>query len=68
VKEKGPANRASKAQSKKQEGKSILQLGHAKPSITFDVYSHLLKKHRPTAAEQTDARLFATAKEHCPPS
>jgi integrase len=55
---------------KVEQGEDILyvsaQLGHVKPSITFDVYSHLLKKHRPSAAEQTDARLFATAKEQRP--
>lgn len=52
---------------KVEQGEDILyvsaQLGHAKPSITYDVYSDLLKKHRPTAAEQADARLFATAQQ-----
>jgi integrase len=52
---------------KVEQGEDILyvsaQLGHAKPSITFDVYSHLLKKQRPNAAAATDAKLFAAAKE-----
>lgn len=34
------------------------QLGHSKPSITFDVYAHLLKQHRPEAAKKTDDFLF----------
>jgi integrase len=50
---------------KVEQGEDILyvssQLGHAKPSITYDVYSHLLKKDRPNAAEQTDALLFPKA-------
>jgi len=34
------------------------QMGHAKPSITYDVYSHILDKRRPSAAAQTDEFLF----------
>jgi integrase len=34
------------------------QMGHAKPSITYDVYSHILNKRRPAAAAQTDEMLF----------
>jgi integrase len=38
------------------------QLGHAKPSITFDVYAHLLKERRPEAAARTDEFLFGSKK------
>jgi len=38
------------------------QLGHAKPSITADVYAHLLKELRPEAAARTDEFLFGKAK------
>jgi len=38
------------------------QLGHAKASITLDVYSHLIRKHRPEAVAQLDKRLFGSAK------
>jgi integrase len=34
------------------------QMGHSKPSITFDVYAHLLEKRRPQAALLTDEKLF----------
>jgi len=34
------------------------QMGHAKPSITADVYAHLLKERRPEAALRTDEFLF----------
>jgi integrase len=37
------------------------QLGHSRPSITFDVYAHLLKQHRPEAAKKTDELLFGKA-------
>jgi integrase len=37
------------------------QMGHAKPSITADIYSHLLEKRRPHAAAQTDTILFGNA-------
>ena len=44
------------------QGKDVLyvsaQLGHAKPSITYDVYLHDLRKRRPAAAAQTDEMLF----------
>ena len=36
------------------------QLGHAKASITADVYAHLLKERRPDAAIRTDEFLFGT--------
>ena len=46
-----------------EQGEDILyvsaQMGHARPSITADVYGHLLKKHRPAAAAKTDALLFS---------
>ena len=45
-----------------EQGEDILyvsaQMGHAKPSITFDIYSHLIRKRRPEAAAKTDAPLF----------
>jgi integrase len=34
------------------------QMGHSKPSITFDVYAHLLEKRRPQAAVLMDEKLF----------
>ena len=34
------------------------QMGHARPSITADIYSHLLEKRRPHAAAKTDDFLF----------
>ena len=44
------------------QGEDVLyvsaQMGHAKPSITADVYSHLLEKRRPHAATKTDEILF----------
>ena len=44
------------------QGEDVLnvsaQLGHAKPSITYDVYLHDLRKRRPAAAAQTDEMLF----------
>jgi integrase len=50
-----------------EQGEDVLyvssQLGHSKPSITFDVYSHLLKEHRPHAAAKTDELLFGTSKK-----
>ena len=46
------------------QGEDILyvskQMGHARPSITADVYSHLLEKQRPQAAQKTDDFLFGT--------
>jgi integrase len=39
------------------------QLGHAKPSITADVYAHLLKERRPEAAQRTDEFLFGKPKK-----
>jgi integrase len=38
------------------------QMGHAKPSITADVYAHLLKERRPEAAQRTDEFLFGKPK------
>ena len=44
------------------QGEDVLyvsaQMGHARPSITYDVYSHLIDKRRPHAAAKTDAALF----------
>ena len=37
------------------------QMGHAKTSITADIYTHLLDKHRPQAAKRTDELLFGKA-------
>jgi integrase len=37
------------------------QMGHARPSITADVYSHLLKARRPHAAKMMDEFLFGKA-------
>lgn len=37
------------------------QLGHNRPSITFDVYAHLLKRQRPEAAKKTDELIFGKA-------
>ena len=34
------------------------QMGHAAPSITANVYAHLLKERRPEAAVRTDEFLF----------
>jgi integrase len=34
------------------------QMGHSKPSITADIYSHLLEKRRPHAAARMDDFLF----------
>ncbi len=46
------------------QGEDILyvakQMGHARPSITADVYSHLLEKRRPQAAAKMDDFLFGT--------
>jgi integrase len=48
------------------QGEDILyvsaQMGHARPSITFDVYSHLIDKRRPAAAALTDEKLFGKAR------
>src|SRR5438128_956694 len=45
-----------------EQGEDVLyvsaQMGHAKPSITFDIYSHLLENRRPHAAPKTDDLLF----------
>jgi len=47
------------------QGEDILyvsaQLGHARPSITADVYSHLLKARRPDAARKMANLLFGKA-------
>jgi integrase len=49
-----------------EQGEDILyvsaQMGHARPSITADVYGHLLKKQRPEAAAKTDTLLFDSMK------
>ena len=37
------------------------QMGHAKVSIAADIYTHLLKEHRPEAAKRTDELLFGKA-------
>jgi integrase len=37
------------------------QMGHANPSITANVYAHLLKERRPEAAVRTDEFLFGKA-------
>jgi len=37
------------------------QMGHAKPSITADVYMHQLRERRPGAAAKTDAAIFGLA-------
>jgi integrase len=36
-------------------------LGHSRPSVTFDIYSHLIQKSRPHAAQAMDPLLFGTA-------
>jgi len=38
------------------------QMGHSNPSITANVYAHLLKERRPEAAARTDAFLFGPDK------
>jgi len=47
------------------QGEDVLyvsaQMGHARPSITYDIYSHLLEKRRPQAAAKTDDFLFGKA-------
>ena len=34
------------------------QMGHASPSITANIYSHVIRKKRPEAAARMSARLF----------
>ena len=34
------------------------QMGHSKPSVTYNVYAHLIEKRRPAAAALTDEKLF----------
>ena len=34
------------------------QMGHSKPSVTYNVYAHLIEKRRPAAAALTDENLF----------
>lgn len=50
---------------KLEQGENLIyvskQMGHASPSITANVYAHLLKERRPEAAEKTDAFLFGPA-------
>ena len=45
-----------------QPGEDIIyaskQMGHANPSITANVYAHLIRAKRPEAAAKTDALLF----------
>jgi integrase len=36
------------------------QMGHSRPSITADVYSHLLKARRPQAVKAIDEMLFGS--------
>jgi integrase len=36
------------------------QMGHSSIQVTLDIYSHLLKKSNPAAAEKTDALIFGT--------
>lgn len=47
---------------KLEQGENLIyvskQMGHASPSITANVYAHLLKERRPEAAAKTDAFLF----------
>jgi len=38
------------------------QLGHSNVSITADVYSHLIREHRPEAVAKLDKLLFGSAK------
>ena len=38
------------------------QMGHSRPSVTSDVYAHLLEKRRPQAAIRTDLDLFGKVK------
>jgi hypothetical protein len=38
-------------------------MGHAKPSITYNVYAHLIRDKRPEAAAKTDAQLFTVVPE-----
>ena len=44
------------------QGEDVLyvsaQMGHARPSITYDIYSHLLENRRPHDAPKTDDLLF----------
>jgi len=37
------------------------QMGHAKPSITSNIYADLIEKRRPAAAALTDENLFGKA-------
>jgi integrase len=30
------------------------QLGHSKPTVTLDIYAHLMEKHRPEAAAKLE--------------
>jgi integrase len=51
---------------KLEQGENLIyvskQMGHANPSITANVYAHLLKERRPEAAAKTDAFLFGPEK------
>ena len=46
------------------EGEDLIyvskQMGHADPSITARVYSHVIRKKRPEAAARMSARLIAS--------
>jgi integrase len=52
---------------KLEHGKNLIyvskQMGHAKASITADVYAHLLKERRPDVARRTDEYLFGKPKK-----
>jgi integrase len=36
------------------------QLGHASPTITLDVYAHLMKKKNPESAKRLERAIFST--------
>jgi integrase len=42
------------------------QMGHSKPSVTYNVYAHLIDKRRPKAAALTDEKLFGKAADTKP--
>jgi integrase len=52
---------------KLEQGENLIyvskQMGHASPSITANVYAHLLKERRPEAAVKAETFLFGPAKQ-----